>query len=59
MREDVAPEGLVFVRGALWKATAAAPITAGSAVRVIGQDGLELKVITENGNTNGEAKEKS
>src|SRR5213594_340301 len=59
VREDVAPEGLVFVRGALWKATAAAPITAGSAVRVIGQDGLELKVITENGNTNGEAKEKS
>jgi len=59
VREDVAPEGLVFVRGALWKATAAAPITAGSAVRVIGQDGLELKVTTENGNTNGEAKEKS
>ena len=59
VREDVAPEGLVFVRGALWKATAAAPITAGSAVRVIGQDGLELKVATENGNTNGEAKEKS
>ena len=59
VREDVAPEGLVFVGGALWKATAASPIPAGSAVRVIGRDGLELKVARENGSTNGEAKEKS
>jgi membrane-bound serine protease (ClpP class) len=58
VREDVAPEGLVFVRGALWKATAASPIPAGSAVRVIGRDGLELQVARENGSTQAEAKEK-
>src|SRR5207245_3959113 len=28
-REELAPEGLVFVGGALWKATAASPIPAG------------------------------
>jgi membrane-bound serine protease (ClpP class) len=59
VREDVAPEGLVFVRGALWRATATAPIPAGSPVRVIGRDGLELKVAKENGSTSGEVKEKS
>ena len=59
VREDVAPEGLVFVRGALWRATATAPIPAGAPVRVIGRDGLELKVAQENGSTGGEVKEKS
>jgi membrane-bound serine protease (ClpP class) len=59
VREDVAPEGLVFVKGALWKATAASPIPAGSAVRVIGRQGLELKVARENGFDSGETKEKS
>ena len=59
VREDVAPEGLVFVRGALWKATSSAPIPAGAPVRVIGRDGLELKVARENGSTRGELKEKS
>ncbi len=48
-REEIAPEGLVFVSGALWKATAASPIPAGSAVRVIGRQGLELQVARENG----------
>jgi len=55
VREALAPEGLVFVRGALWKATATAPIPAGSPVRVIGRKGLELQVAQ----ANGEAKEKS
>jgi membrane-bound serine protease (ClpP class) len=59
VREDVAPEGLVFVRGALWRASAAAPIPAGSPVRVIGRDGLELKVARENGSASPEVKEKS
>jgi membrane-bound serine protease (ClpP class) len=59
VREDVAPEGLVFVRGALWRATAAAPIPAGSQVRVVGRDGLELMVARESGSTSGEMKEKS
>lgn len=56
-REPVAPEGLVFVRGALWRATASdpTPIPAGASVRVVGQKGLELTVTQ----TNGEAKEKS
>ncbi|GAC1507514.1 MAG: nodulation protein NfeD [Candidatus Dormibacteraceae bacterium] len=44
-REELAPEGLVFVSGALWKAVAApAPIHAGASVRVIGRDGLQLRV---------------
>src|SRR5256885_8196113 len=48
-REELAPEGLVFVSGALWKATADSPIPAGSAVRVVGRQGLELQVARENG----------
>jgi len=48
-REELSPEGLVFVRGALWKASAVAPITAGSSVRVVGRQGLQLKVAPENG----------
>jgi membrane-bound serine protease (ClpP class) len=55
VREAVAPEGLVFVRGALWRATAADPIPAGAPVRVVGRKGLELTVTQ----ANGEAKEKS
>ena len=47
-REQLAPEGLVFVRGALWKATAATPIPAGSTVRVIGRQGLQLQVAPDN-----------
>jgi membrane-bound serine protease (ClpP class) len=48
-REEIAPEGLVFIRGALWKASADAPIPAGSAVRVVGRQGLQLQVARENG----------
>jgi membrane-bound serine protease (ClpP class) len=45
-REELSPEGLVFVRGALWKATArSGPIPAGSPVRVVGRDGLRLEVV--------------
>ena len=45
-REELAPEGLVFVSGALWKAVATPePIHAGTPVRVIGRDGLQLKVV--------------
>jgi membrane-bound serine protease (ClpP class) len=57
-REEIAPEGLVFVAGALWRATAAAPIHAGSAVRVVGRKGLQLQVAPETGKANGQAKEK-
>jgi len=48
-REELSPEGLVFVQGALWKASAAAPIAAGSSVRVVGRQGLQLQVAPENG----------
>jgi membrane-bound serine protease (ClpP class) len=45
-REDLLPEGLVFVRGALWKATAIrGPIPAGSPVQVVGRNGLQLEVV--------------
>jgi membrane-bound serine protease (ClpP class) len=45
-REELAPEGLVFVRGALWKAVAASgPIPVGSPVQVVGRNGLQLEVV--------------
>jgi membrane-bound serine protease (ClpP class) len=45
-REELSPEGLVFVRGALWKAVAqGGPIPAGSPVRVVGRNGLRLEVV--------------
>jgi membrane-bound serine protease (ClpP class) len=50
-REELSPEGLVFVAGALWKAVAApAAIHAGAPVRVVGRKGLQLEVVAgENG----------
>jgi membrane-bound serine protease (ClpP class) len=57
-REELAPEGLVFVAGALWKAVAtSSPIHAGSRVRVTGREGLRLQVVPENG-AGSETKEK-
>ncbi|HEY3194050.1 MAG TPA: nodulation protein NfeD [Candidatus Dormibacteraeota bacterium] len=45
-REELAPEGLVFVQGALWKAVASpSPIRVGSPVRVVGRKGLQLEVV--------------
>jgi membrane-bound serine protease (ClpP class) len=55
-REELAPEGLVFVNGALWKAVASnGPIAAGSAVQVVGRQGLKLQVVA---NTAAVMKEK-
>ena len=54
-REAISPEGLVFVKGALWRASAESPIAAGTAVRVVGRHGLQLEVTPEN----GEVKEKN
>jgi membrane-bound serine protease (ClpP class) len=49
-REELAPEGLVFVSGGLWKAVADTnPVHVGSRVRVVGQQGLQLHVVAENG----------
>jgi membrane-bound serine protease (ClpP class) len=59
VREAISPEGLVFVRGALWKASAEKPIEAGAPVRVVGRHGLELEVAPETKEANGEAKEKN
>ena len=45
-RQDLAPEGLVFVGGALWKATTSGePIHAGTPVKVVGRTGLRLEVV--------------
>ncbi len=45
-REELAPEGLVFVGGALWKAVASnGPIPVGTPVRVVGRKGLQLQVV--------------
>jgi membrane-bound serine protease (ClpP class) len=57
VRRELAPEGLVFVQGALWKASAESPIPAGSAVRVVGREGLELQVAPADGSP--ETKEKA
>jgi membrane-bound serine protease (ClpP class) len=44
-REEMTPEGMVFVRGALWRAVAdGGPIHTGSPVRVVGRKGLQLQV---------------
>jgi membrane-bound serine protease (ClpP class) len=44
-REDLDPDGMVFVAGALWRATAqGGQIPAGSDVRVVGREGLTLRV---------------
>ncbi len=55
VREALSPEGLVFVKGALWQASAESPIPAGAEVRVVGRKGLHLQVAQ----ANGEMKEKS
>jgi membrane-bound serine protease (ClpP class) len=45
-REKLAPEGLVFVGGALWRAVASSgAIPAGSPVQVVGRKGLQLEVV--------------
>jgi membrane-bound serine protease (ClpP class) len=45
-REELSPEGLIFVRGALWKAVAqGGPIPVSSPVQVVGRDGLRLEVV--------------
>ena len=48
-RQPIAPDGLVFVQGALWQASASSPIAAGSAVRVVARKGLHLEVAPEDG----------
>jgi len=45
VRESLHPDGMVFVDGALWQATATSgPLPAGTQVRVLGLDGLRLRV---------------
>jgi membrane-bound serine protease (ClpP class) len=45
-REELSPEGLVFVRGALWNAVAqGGPIPVNSPVQVVGRSGLRLEVV--------------
>jgi membrane-bound serine protease (ClpP class) len=40
----LSPAGQVLVRGEYWKAVSATPVASGASVRVIGIDGLTLKV---------------
>jgi len=45
VREPLDPSGMVFVSGALWQATSTGgPLEAGAQVRVVGVDGLRLRV---------------
>ena len=43
-RTGLAPDGMVFVRGEIWKAHADEAIGAGERVEIVGVDGLELRV---------------
>jgi membrane-bound serine protease (ClpP class) len=46
VRESLDPQGMVFVDGALWRAsTVAGPIPTGREVRVVARQGLELEVV--------------
>ncbi|MBP9826728.1 MAG: nodulation protein NfeD [Thermoanaerobaculia bacterium] len=45
--EDLDPAGRVFVHGEIWNADAEAPVRAEQSVRVVGVDGLRLKVRPE------------
>jgi membrane-bound serine protease (ClpP class) len=45
VREPLNPRGMVFVNGALWQATSTGgPLDVGTPVRVVGVDGLHLRV---------------
>ena len=45
VREALNPSGMVFVNGALWQATSTGgPLDAGASVRIVGVDGLRLRV---------------
>ncbi|MBI4277550.1 MAG: nodulation protein NfeD, partial [Armatimonadetes bacterium] len=47
-RSDLAPDGSVHVQGELWSATAeGGPIREGDRVRVVGVEGLRLRVRRE------------
>ncbi|MBI3693883.1 MAG: nodulation protein NfeD [Acidobacteria bacterium] len=43
-RTDLAPAGKVFVHGEWWNAVSTAPVREGGKVKVLGVDGLQLKV---------------
>ncbi len=47
VKQDIAPEGRVFVHGELWKAVADEPIARGTRVRVVEAKGMVLKVTPE------------
>jgi membrane-bound serine protease (ClpP class) len=44
-RTALAPGGKVFVHGEYWDATSATPVEAGGEVRVVGVDGMKLRVV--------------
>ncbi len=45
VRRKLSPRGQVFVQGELWSAEADGPVEEGETVRVVGVDGLTLKVV--------------
>lgn len=55
VRQDLDPQGMVFVQGSLWRAVAQGePIASGTHVRVVGRDGLTLQVASEEAAVKGE-----
>ena len=45
--EQLSPDGHVLVEGEIWRAVASAPVTAGTALRVVGHEELLLRVEPE------------
>jgi membrane-bound serine protease (ClpP class) len=48
-RGELAPSGQVMVQGELWRAVADAPVADGATVRVVGVEGLTLRVVRSEG----------
>lgn len=49
--EELSPSGRVFVHGEIWNADAEAPVAIDQSVRIVGVEGLRLKVRPEERNT--------
>ena len=55
-KTDLNPEGKVFVHGEWWNAEATAPVRQGVRVKVLGMDGLKLRVAPSDEAAGKEAK---
>ncbi len=54
-KTELAPEGKVFVHGEWWNAVSSAPLPLGAKVRVVGMEGLKLRVVPAEENARKES----